>query len=140
LIIEQVTPYLPVILWTLVALAAVLLMLTNDRFSSFIRETIAAVYKVALRVAVDMGEGGLEWLHSEEGIRFRKNLAERAYDAIPSSAGPFPVGLLKLWITREGFVLLVQRAFDEMTELADTLEAVHQEEVLTEKQQMRGDV
>lgn len=96
-------------------------LLARDEFSSYLRETVAAVYRVALHAAA--GLGGLEWLRSPEGIAYRRDLAARAYDVLPLRLGPIPIGIVKLWLSREQFAALVEAAFVEVVALAERLEA-----------------
>lgn len=115
-------PYLPFIVLGLILVLGGLVMVAEDRFNGFVRQTVAAVYRVAIRAAGELEDEGLAWLRSEDGISFRRGLVERAYDYIPTTIGPVPVGFLKVLVTREKFCEMVEAAFQEMVELAEKLE------------------
>lgn len=128
-----VQPHLPVIAWAVAVLAGIAALAANHSLNIFLRETVAAVYRVAIKAAADLGDEGLRWLRSEEGIAYRRGLAARAYDAIPSNLGPVPVGLLKLLVSREQFAGLVENAFEEIVALADKLELEKEAEKLADR-------
>lgn len=132
-VLTLVQPYLPVVAWVLVAAAGIGVMAANHRLHSFLRETVAAVYRVAIHAASELGDGGLRWLRSEDGINFRKRLAKRAYAAIPGSLGPVPVGMVKLLISEEQFIALVEGAFEEVVALAEKLELEKEAEKLADR-------
>lgn len=94
----------------------------NHTIDGFARSVVGAVYRAALRTANELADDSAVWLRSEDGINYRKALAQKAYDAIPASIGPIPVGLIKLVIPQATFDRLVQNAFDEICELADRLQ------------------
>ena len=97
-------------------------LLLQGRLRGEAHRVIAAVYRAAIREAREFGATGLVWLVSPEGVAFRKDLAERAYDALPPRIGAFPVGVIKAFVSRDRFVELVELSFAEVVELADKLE------------------
>lgn len=121
-VLEAIRPYLPHLLAVLPFLAGVIALAAQHRLDDFARETVAAVYRVAIHAANELQDEGLTWLRSEAGIAYRKELAGRAYDLLPERIGVVPVGLVKLVISREAFQNLVEGAFQEMAKLADRLE------------------
>ena len=56
-----------------------LVLLVDNRLNGFVRKTVAAVYRVAIRAAVELEDEGLSWLRSEEGIAFRRGLVGSAW-------------------------------------------------------------
>lgn len=86
------------------------------------RATVSAVYRVAIRAANVLEAEGMAWLRSADGIAYRRQLADLAYDSLPASVGPVPVGLVKLLVSRERWVRLVEAAFEEAVKLAEKLE------------------
>jgi len=84
--------------------------------------TVSAVYRAAIHAATELKEEGIEWVRSPAGIAFRKELAEKAYDCLPARLGPVPVGLVKLVVSRERWVALVESAFAEAVVVAERLE------------------
>lgn len=112
-------PYLGVVM--LLALGGLALH-TQGQLDNFVRATVSAVYRVAIAAAAELSDTGLAWLRSEDGINFRKGLVQQAYDYIPARIGPVPVGLIKMLISRDQFAALVERAFEEMVELAEELQ------------------
>lgn len=132
-IVAAVQPHLPVIAWAVALLIGVGALAANNQLNIFLRETVAAVYRVAIKAASDLGDEGLRWLRSEEGIAFRRDLAARAYDAIPSALGPVPVGVIKLLVSRDQFAGLVENAFEEIVALADKLELEKEAEKLADR-------
>lgn len=125
--------YLPIIVWVAAVIIGIFALAVNHDLNLFLRDTVAAVYRVAIRAASDLGDEGLRWLRSEDGITFRKKLAARAYDTIPSHIGPVPVGMVKLLISREQFADLVENAFEEIVILADRLELVKETDTQTDQ-------
>ena len=119
---EFIQPYLPYILGALPFVLGVVSLLVQGRLQSFARETVAAVYRVAIHAANDLQDEGLGWLRSEAGIAYRRRLAEGAYDALPATVRGIPVGLVKAIVSRETFVGLVESAFGEIAGLAEKLE------------------
>lgn len=97
-------------------------MLLSGRLRGETLRVVGAVYRLAIKEAHEYGDLGLTWLQSPLGVAYRKELAERAYDALPSNVGGVPIGILKTFISRDKFVELVEKAFVEMVELADRLE------------------
>lgn len=122
--LEAAQPYInPLVLIALITGAGLIgLLLASHRMQAFARDTVAAVYRVGLHTAAELGAGGIAWLRSPAGVDFRRALASRAYDAIPARVGVIPVGLVKLVVSRERFSKLVDAAFHEMAALASTLE------------------
>ena len=112
-------PFLALLVPLLVGLVGLVL---QGRLSGEAQRVVGAVYRAAINAAHEFEAQGLAWLVSAEGIAFRKELAERAYDALPVRVGWFPMGVLKMFISREKFAALVEKAFAEMVELADKLE------------------
>jgi hypothetical protein len=94
----------------------------QGRLCGFAHETVAAVYRAAIHAANELQDEGQEWLRSEAGIAYRRRLGERAYDALPASIRGVPIGLVRMVVSRELVVELVQHAFQEITELAERLE------------------
>jgi len=117
--LELLTTQWPWILAIVAAASLGIAALVNEKLNAQARRAVAAVYRVAIHLAA---EYGIEWLRSEEGIRFRRELAERTYDALPDRIGPVPVGLIKLVVSRERWCELVEAAFQDMVELARKLE------------------
>jgi len=97
-------------------------LLLEGRLKGETQRVVGAVYRVSIKAARDFEEQGLAWLVSPDGVAFRKGLAENAYDALPARVGWLPVGILKSFVSRELFVVWVEKAFVEMVELADRLE------------------
>ena len=97
-------------------------LLLEGRLKGETQRVVGAVYRVSIKAAHDFEEQGLAWLVSPDGVAFRKSLAENAYDALPARVGWLPVGILKSFVSRELFVVWVEKAFVEMVELADRLE------------------
>ncbi len=118
-VLEAIRPYLP---YLLVFLAGVIVLAVQHRLDNFARETVAAVYRVAIHAASELQDEGLEWLRSEAGIAYRKELAGRAYDLLPERVGVVPVGFVKLVISREKFCEMVEAAFQKIVKVADRLE------------------
>jgi hypothetical protein len=119
---EFIQPYLPYILGALPFVLGVVALLVQGHLQGFARETVAAVYRVAIHAANDLQDEGLSWLRSEAGIAYRRRLAESAYDALPATVRGIPVGLVKAIVSRETFVGLVEAAFVEIAGLAEKLE------------------
>lgn len=114
--------------WPLLAGVALLALLVtliavNHKARALAAQAVSAAYKVGLTLAGQAGVEALEWLATEDGAQFRRQLAIRAYDALPVRVGPVPVGLLKLWVSERQFVQMVDAAFLEMREVADSLMA-----------------
>jgi len=84
--------------------------------------TVSGIYRAAIHAAAELQEEGIEWVRSPDGIAFRKGLAVSAYDLLPARIGPIPVGLVKLVVSRERWVALVEKAFEEAVEVAERLE------------------
>lgn len=121
--LEMVQPYLPYVLSALPFVLGLIALAVQGRLDGFLRETVAAVYRVAIHAANELQDSGLEWLKSEDGIAFRKELASAAYDYIPGRVGPVPVApVVRALISREQFCALVESAFQEIAELAERLE------------------
>lgn len=120
--LEIITPYLPYIAAVLPFVLGLVALLVQGRLNGFAHETVAAVYRVAIRAASTLQDEGLEWLRSDAGIEYRRHLAEAAYDALPPTIRGIPVGLVKTLITRERWVALVESAFQEAVVLAERLE------------------
>lgn len=97
-------------------------VITRQNFEVILRNTIAAVYRVAISTAAGFGDDGIRWLRSDAGVAFRKNLAARAYDALPGNVGPVPIGIIKAFVSRERFIQLVDAAFAEIVDFADSLD------------------
>lgn len=106
----------------LLATAVVLKLYFYNKLNLHAQQAVSAAYRVAIKLAEGMCEEAGLWLRSEEGKAFRKRIADAAYDALPATIGPVPVGLVKLYVSRETFNTLVQRAFDKMAVLSDQLE------------------
>ena len=121
-VMEIIHPFLPYLIAAIPFVFGVVALAIQGQLDNFLRETVAAVYRVALHAAAELGDAGLEWLRGPEGIAYRKAMAESAYDLLPEKIGRVPVGLVKAVITRDQFVALVERAFQEIVELADQLE------------------
>lgn len=102
-------------------LAPLLVWLGKMGLEASTNQTIAAVYRVALQEARRFEGMGVEWIRSPDGIAFRKEMAEKAYDLLPANVGPVPVGLLKLFVKREVWVAYVEKTFIEVTDLAHEL-------------------
>ena len=120
--IVTVTPYLPYIAAALPYIFGIIALAVQGRLHGFIRETVAAVYRVAIHAASTLEDEGIAWLKSEAGIAYRRHLAEEAYDLLPARIGPVPVGLVKLVVSREAWCDMVESAFAEVVKLADRLE------------------
>lgn len=116
--IQNVDPITAALALALVFVAALFLMTLRNATAAYLREVIGAVYRVGLKVALQRGDAALEWLTSEEGIAFRRGLAARAYDLLPPS-----LFWLKLGVSKEQFVGLVETAFESMKRLSAGLEA-----------------
>lgn len=101
---------------------SIIVILLENGLKGAANQTVAAVYRAAIHAATELKEEGVEWVRSEDGINFRKTLAESAYDLLPARVGPVPVGLVKLVLSREKWVALVEKAFQEMVKTADRLE------------------
>lgn len=84
--------------------------------------TVASVYRVALHAAHELQEEGIAWVRSPDGIAFRKELAARAYDQLPARIGPVPVGIVKMFVSRDVWLSWVEEAFEEACRLAERLE------------------
>lgn len=112
-------PYIAMVLPFVMGLVALYL---RGELENKARETVGAIYRLALHVAEEMEDEGLEWVRSPEGIAFRKGLAGDLYDLLPAKIGSVPVGLIKAVISREKWCAMVESAFQEMVELADKAE------------------
>jgi hypothetical protein len=121
-ILAAITPYLPVIGIILPFVLGLVALLVQGKLHGFARETVAAVYRVAVHAANDLQDEGLAWLRSEAGIAYRQHLAELAYDSLPATVYGVPVGLIKTIVSRERWVALVEAAFQEVCSLAEKLE------------------
>lgn len=121
-IIETIRPHLPVILGLVLPVILGLLLGGQARLDTFVRETVAAVYRVAIHSADVLGAEGIAWLRGEAGITYRKALAAEAYRHLPSRIGGLPVGIIKVYLTEERFCQLIEVAFQEVVKLADQLE------------------
>lgn len=121
-IIETVRPYLPYLLSALPFLAGLVALIVKGRLNSFARETVAAAYRVGIHAANALQDEGIAWLRSEDGIAYRQQLAGFAYDQLPDRIGPVPVSAVKLFVSREQWCELVEKAFAEVVALADRLE------------------
>src|SRR5262245_24181075 len=86
-------------------------LLLQGRLRGEAHRVVAAVYRTAIHAASELQEEGIEWVRSPDGIAFRKGLAERAYDALPARIGVVPVGVVKVFVSRERFAELVESAF-----------------------------
>lgn len=134
-------PYVPWLLGALGLLCIVAAFLSSAEMRKLAHKTVAAIYRVAIKAAGEYGDEALTWLRGEDGIKYRKELAERAYDALPGNIGPVPVGMVKLWVSREKFCELVEAAFLEMCEMAERLaveQAARENDVLLEAMLRRG--
>ena len=120
--VEIVTPYLPYVGAALPFIFGIIALAVQGRLHGFIRETVAAVYRVAIHAANTLEDEGIAWLKSEAGIAYRRQLAEDAYGLLPARIGPVPVGLVKLVVSREAFCAMVESAFAEIVALAEKLE------------------
>jgi acyl-CoA synthetase (AMP-forming)/AMP-acid ligase II len=118
---ERLIPYVPYLAGTALVSGVVLVLLASATVRRFAHQTVAAVYRAALVTAAEYGDEALEWLRSPAGIRYRKALAERAYDVLPATVGPVPVGVVKLWLSRERWCVLVETAFNAVVSLADDI-------------------
>jgi hypothetical protein len=78
--VDRVTEYLPYILGVLPFVLGVVALAVQGRLKGFVRETVAAVYRVAIRSADALQDEGITWPHSEAGIAYRKQLVGDAYD------------------------------------------------------------
>lgn len=121
-VLNVVQPYLPYVAYALPFVFGLVALAVSGRLNKFAQETVSAVYRVAIHVASELQDEGLAWLRSEAGVAYRKELASRAYDAVPATVYGVPVGLVKLVVSREVFCAMVERAFNEMAELAERLE------------------
>src|SRR5258706_9323067 len=92
-------PYLPIIAALLPFVLGLIALLVQGRLKGFARETVAAVYRVAIHAANELQDEGLTWLRSEAGIAYRRRLAESAYDALPDTVRGIPIGLVKLVVS-----------------------------------------
>ena len=116
------TPYLPYIAYALPFVFGFVALAVRGRLQEAARETVAAVYRLAIHTASELQEDGIAWLRSDEGVTYRKHLAEAAYDALPDTLAGVPLKLVKLLLTRERFCALVEAAFQEVVQLAEKLE------------------
>lgn len=114
-------PYLPYALVALPLLVGLVGVSVRYRVRGFARETIGAVYRVALQTADELQDAGIAWIKSDDGIAFRKQLAECAYDLLPARLGPIPLGILKMVYPRERFCLLIETLFSRMVATAEEL-------------------
>jgi hypothetical protein len=121
-ITDAILPYLPYIGYALPFIFGLVALGVNGRLKGFAREAVAAIYRAAIHTASEVQEEGLTWLRSEAGIAYRKELAQRAYDALPAHIRGVPVGLVKLVVSREAFVAYVEAAFQAAVEIAEKLE------------------
>jgi hypothetical protein len=121
-IIEIAGPYLPYVYYALPFILGLIALAVQGRLHGVARETVAAAYRVAIRAANELGDEGMAWLRSEAGIAYRRELAEMAYDVLPARIGPVPVGAVKLLVSREKWVEIVEGAFQEAAKLATRLE------------------
>lgn len=121
-VLTLVQPYLPYVGPLLLIVVGVVHPYVTHRLEKFARATVSAVYRVALRVAAELADEGLDWLRSPAGVAFRKNLAGEAYDLMPARVGPLPIGLIKLAVSREQWCSWVELAFQEAVELAEKLD------------------
>lgn len=119
---DRINEVLPYLVYAIPVLAGVVALAVTGKLKSFARQTVSAVYKVAISQAEDLQDEGLQWLRGAEGVAYRKALAERAYDALPSTLWGIPVGLVKVVVSREVWVATVQRAFDQMASLAEEIQ------------------
>ena len=122
LIVEYLREHLHLVMYALPFLAGIVSLAARGELQSFARQTVAAVYRAAIRAAAELQDEGLQWLRSADGIAYRKDLAGRAYDMLPAKVGMVPVGVVKLVVSRDAFVAFVERAFQEVVELAEELE------------------
>ena len=106
---------------------AVAIIAANETLSRYARSAVAGGYRVGLAVAETLEDEALRWLRSEDGAEFRKQMAVRAYDALPGTIGAIPVGMVKMVVSRDMFSSWVDRAFEEMADLVDGL--VDEEEI-----------
>ncbi len=104
-------------------------LLLRGRLKGEAQRVVGAVYRAAIHEALDLADGGETWLVSPYGIEFRKKLIERAYDCLPDRIGWLPVGLIKAFVTREQFVVLVEKAFVDMVAVANRLEGILPDDV-----------
>lgn len=119
---DKVLPYLPYVAAVLPFVFGIIALAVRGELHGYARKTVAAVYRVAIRAANEMQDGGLAWVRSPEGIAYRQRLAGDAYDALPLTIRGIPVGLVKTVVSREQWCAIVERAFGEVVELAEKLE------------------
>ena len=119
---NQIELYLPAIAFVVVTLVGGIVLHTQGKLKQFAREAVAGAYRVGLHAAAALAAEGIDWLRSDAGIEFRKTLAGNAYDALPATVGVVPVGLVKVYLSRERWCRLVEDAFQRITVLADALE------------------
>lgn len=118
----EISPYLPYLAYALPFVVGFVALAVRGRLQEVARETVAAVYRLSIRTASELQEDGIAWLRSDEGVTYRKKLAEAAYDALPDTLAGVPLRLVKLLLTRERFCALVEAAFCEVVQLAERLE------------------
>lgn len=122
-LIETIRPYLPYVLGALPFVLGIIALAVNGRLESFLRETVAAVYRTAIHVANELQDEGLNWLRSPAGVSYRRELAGHAYDLLPARVGPVPVApIVKMLVSRDVWCELVEGAFTEVVALAERLE------------------
>jgi hypothetical protein len=92
-------------------------LLLRGRLQGEALRVVGAVYRVAMHEAALFQDAGMTWLLSEKGIEFRKRLVETSYDALPGK-----LTFLKVFVSREAFCSLVERAFVATVRVADRLE------------------
>lgn len=115
---EFLEPWVPLILTAFPFVVWFVSLLVHNKLNLFARETVAAVYRAAILTASSLHDNNLQWLRGPSGIAYRKNLARRAYDMIPSRVGIVPIGILKVFVTRDQFADMVEHAFREITTIA----------------------
>lgn len=91
----------------------------QGRLSDYARETVGAVYRLGLRAAEDFREQGLEWLRSAEGVQYRRQLAESAYDALPATIRGIPIGIVKTFISRDRWADMVEIIFQDISAFSE---------------------
>jgi hypothetical protein len=116
--LSVIEPHLPLIGLLLSVVLSLVSVWAKGDLDNFVRETVAAVYRVAIKVAEELKHDGLDWLLSEEGVAYRKALVLDFYSHLPDRLGPVPIGLLKPLLPATTFVDLVEQAFQRVVALA----------------------
>ena len=118
----SIIPYIPYVVYAVLLLVCVAAVEFRGKLKGLTREVVAAVYRVAIHAASSLQGEGITWLQSDAGVAYRRQLAARAYEALPGSVGPVPVGLVKLFVSEPQWGALVEEGFQAVVHLADKLE------------------